>query len=200
MGAGGRTGTGTTQVGQTSPFGKYLGNPIAAGLAASRTSPAGMYQRTLPFPVSFGTPVFDTATLTRTQNLGTTTLGGLGGLGGAAGLGGLNTGQANAMRFAGASSAGIRRAPGYLTEPVFELPTRPAVETVRTDLQGVIARTSRLPSRDSIRVSSDGETIVLRGQVRDEREKRLAEAVLRLSPGVRAVRNELEFPQEAPKR
>jgi osmotically-inducible protein OsmY len=33
---------------------------------------------------------------------------------------------------------------------------------------------------------------VLRGEVANEREKALAEAIVRLSPGVREVRNELQ--------
>ena len=72
------------------------------------------------------------------------------------------------------------------------MPTRPALTTIQPTLQGVVSRATRLPSRENIQVLTDGATIVLRGQVRDERERRLAEAMIRLSPGVRTVRNELE--------
>ena len=72
--------------------------------------------------------------------------------------------------------------------------TDPLMTALRGDLQAIIARSSRLPSRDNIQVLAQGDTIVLRGMVRDDRERRLAEAVLRLSPGVREIRNELQTP------
>jgi osmotically-inducible protein OsmY len=72
------------------------------------------------------------------------------------------------------------------------MPARPSLTTMRPELQDIVARATRLPSRDRIRVLTDGDTVVLRGLVRDERERRLAEALIRLSPGVRLVRNELE--------
>jgi hypothetical protein len=186
----GTTGRGRTQIGTTSPLGKYYGNPLAAGLPTARNPQGTQYERTFPVPLTFGNPIYDTATLTRTQNQGTTVLGGLGGLG--------TTGTT--QRYAGASSVGIRRAPGYITEPVFDLPARPSMETLRDDLQGVISRSSRLPSRDAIQVLADGETIILRGRVRDERERRLTEAILRLSPGVRLVKNELQTATPPPRK
>src|SRR5256885_7103062 len=45
-----------------------------------------------------------------------------------------------------------------------------------------------------IEVVSDGAVVVLRGAVRDEDEARLAENMIRLTPGVRDVKNELKFP------
>jgi osmotically-inducible protein OsmY len=68
---------------------------------------------------------------------------------------------------------------------------------VQTDLQSIIDRSSRLPSRSRIAVSYDGSVVVLRGEVRDEKERRLAEGILRLSPGVREIRNELTHPGQA---
>jgi hypothetical protein len=187
---GGGGGVGTTQVGSTSPFGRYYGNPLAAGVATSGTgvsaSQASKYYRAFPTTLSFGTPIYGTtgtAGVTRT------------GVGGTTGLGTFGAGgtlSASITTFAGASSAGIRRAPAYITEPVFDVPRRPRGEAIRGDLQAIIDRSSRLPSRSRIRVVTDGEVIILRGQVRDQRERRLAEAVIRLTPGVREVRNELK--------
>jgi osmotically-inducible protein OsmY len=65
----------------------------------------------------------------------------------------------------------------------------------RADLQEIVARSSVLPSKDSIQVMTDGPAIVLEGTVTSEREARLAEMLLRLSPGVRLVRNELTLQQ-----
>ena len=188
--SGGSTGRGrssSSTTGSTSPFGRYNGNPLYNGLATSQSSSSTSTNssaiRQSPVPVSFGTPLYDAASLPRSANQGTTGLG--------------TQGSATASTFAGASSAGIRRAPGYIAEPVFDIPARPALATIQPALQGVVARATRLPSRDRIQVLADGETIVLRGQVRDERERRLAEAMIRLSPGVRSVRNELE-PEKKP--
>jgi hypothetical protein len=197
-GSGGVGGVGTGQVGTTSPFGRYFGNPLAAGISTSGTgvssSQASKYYRAFPTPLSFATPIYGTQIYgTATVNRGTTGIGGTTGTLGATGS------------FAGASSAGIRRAPAYITEPVFDIPPRPRGEAVRADLQGVIDRSTRLPSRGSIRVLTDGEVVILRGEVRDQRERRLAEAIVRLTPGVRQVRNELKPrtlspPRVAPKK
>lgn len=184
-GLGGTTGFGTSRTGQVgagSVFGRFLGNPMAMGLTAGGTSARGTtLVRPFPVALSFGQPLYGTASVTTSPTLGSTALG-------STGLGGSSTLNRNL----GASSAGMRRAPGYITQPVFDMPARPTMAAVRTDLQGIISRSSRLPSRGNIQVLSEGDTIVLRGQVRDERERRLAEGVLRLSPGVYQVRNELQ--------
>lgn len=194
MGGGGFGARGTTQFGATSPFGRFLGNPLAAGRVAGSATQAGSVaaqnQRAYPATLSFGATVTDSANLSRTGNLGTTGLGT--GLGGALGNTGLN------QQFRGASSIGLRRAPAFLTEPVFEVRPAPAAGALRADLQAVVARSDRLQSRDNIRVTSDGEAIVLSGQVGTERERQLAERIIRMTPGVREVRNDLTFPSRPP--
>jgi hypothetical protein len=219
MGSGGRSGTAT--YGQTSPIGRFYGNPLSMGYAGSTTgsntggSIATQGIRAFPETLSFGQPIVNQANL-RTSQLGT----GSGALGGS-GLGG-NLGSSSSLgqqRAFGASSMGTRRAPQYLTEPGFARtqppqqvlpqpqPTpngvgpQPAPVSVQTtvslrgaDLQKVIAGSTRLPSRENINVTvgTDG-VVVLRGTVGSERERRMAEATLRLSPGVREVRNELQM-------
>jgi osmotically-inducible protein OsmY len=177
LGGTGRTG----QIGSGSVFGRYLGNPLAMGYASATSSALGSkYARTFPVTLSFGQALYN-PTVTSSATLGSTALG--------------NT----ANRYPGASSVGMRRAPGYLTVPGFDVPPRPTMAAVRSDLQSVIDRSSRLPSRGNIQVLSEGDTIVLRGQVASERERRLAEGLLRLSPGVRQIRNELRAPGGATK-
>jgi osmotically-inducible protein OsmY len=58
-------------------------------------------------------------------------------------------------------------------------------------LQQYFANSDRLPSHGNIRVEVDGPTVVLRGTVSDDHERRQAEALARLTPGVRDLRNEL---------
>ncbi|MFM7150409.1 MAG: BON domain-containing protein [Gemmataceae bacterium] len=195
--------SGRNSFGTTGPFGRYYGNPLAIGLPTT-TSPANQYQRTFPVPLTFGTPLYGTANLgTSSTGLGTSGLGttGLGGRGlGGLGTGGLGT--TSGSQFSGASSVGIRRSPGYVTEPVFERSVRPGLPGLdpsrvtlvsHPELQSIVSRSTRLPSRDNIRVLSDGETVFLRGMVGTEKERRLTEAVIRLNPGVRDVQNDLEI-------
>lgn len=68
----------------------------------------------------------------------------------------------------------------------------------RPDLQQVIQRSTRLPSAGNIQILTDGQAIILRGQVGSDHERRLAENMLRLSPGVREIRNELDLVEQAP--
>src|SRR5438067_10678905 len=100
---------------------------------------------------------------TGTVGLGTSPAG----FAGATGLGG-QTGTATITTTSvvvGGSSAGIRRAPAYYTALAPDLRTAErSAASLRPDLQAVIDRSSRLPSRGNIRVLSSGDAIVLRGQ------------------------------------
>jgi hypothetical protein len=176
-----RGGTRTTP--STDPTYRYNANPLGIGLASPTSSSAGsQYLRQNPYSnVIFGNPLF--------SNLGTTTTGLTGGTA-TLGLGGTGT-LGTSSNFMGANSLGIRRAPAYTVGMAFDpVPPRPLVE-IRADLQQVIANSSRLPSRGNIRVTVEGGTVVLQGRVTNDRERRLAEALLRLTPGVRDVRNDI---------
>jgi len=65
-------------------------------------------------------------------------------------------------------------------------------QVARQDLQQILAHSSSLPSKDHIQVAAQGEVIVLRGAVADDHERQLAELLIRLSPGVHDVRNDLQ--------
>lgn len=86
------------------------------------------------------------------------------------------------------SLGGSRVVPSGLIEPRKPLPgsLKP-----RHDLQQIIARSSSLPSKETIRVLTNGPVVVLRGSVASEHERRMAEALLRVSPEVTDVRNDL---------
>jgi hypothetical protein len=161
--------------GTTSLIGRYLGNPLAMNNPTVITQPLDQrpvwYNSTTPF----GVPTFN---ITATTPVGTVTI-------------------TTVVPQPVINSIGIRRAPAYTTGIAFDYtPRGPAA--IRTDLQSVIARSSRLPSRDNIRVSMDGSTVVLSGRVATDRERRLADAIVRLTPGVQSVRNELQAPQAPP--
>jgi osmotically-inducible protein OsmY len=121
--------------------------------------------------------------------------------GGGAGINqglGFAGGAAGGMGALGQTNAYALRAPEYSTTIAFQQ-TQPLTPVrVRTDVQAVIARTSSLPSRANIQTVADGDAVVLRGSVASEHERRLAEAIARLTPGVFNVRNELQVKETAP--
>jgi hypothetical protein len=94
------------------------------------------------------------------------------------------------------SGTGTRR-PAYVVGLGAGLrPPGPAV--TQTEVEQVLARSTGLnPNRD-IHVAMDGPAVILRGTVASDYDRRLAEAMIRLSPGVYAVRNELEVKPPAP--
>jgi osmotically-inducible protein OsmY len=68
-----------------------------------------------------------------------------------------------------------------------------------TDVRGVIERSVVLSNPRGIDVAvAEGGTVVLRGNVRDQDEARLAEGMIRLTPGVREVQNQLTYPRNNP--
>jgi hypothetical protein len=170
-----RSGTGGTQaVGSTTFLGPYFGNPQSLGIANS--------SGTLPTTPTFGTVLY---TVTGTGGTSGSSYGGLAGSTGSVG----GTGSNN-MNSLGASSIGVRRAPAYTTALGFDYRPEPP-SRIQSDLQQYISHSDRLASRNDIHVSVDGTTVILRGTVADEHERRLAEALSRLSPGVHDLRNEL---------
>jgi hypothetical protein len=100
----------------------------------------------------------------------------------------------NVTRFTGGSWGPSIGRTGPVLAANLSLPPRPAAPAgaVRNDLQQVISRSTVLTAPGAINVTMDGNTIVLRGTVANDGERRVAENMLRLTPGVRAVRNELE--------
>jgi hypothetical protein len=166
------------------PFMASYANPLALGLG-TRTG-----------QVAFGTPLYGTVATRTTATPGAAVTPGAAGVPGAAGTAGtagiFSTSGYSGAAPVGGSSIGVRRAPQYLTTLGEGFAPRVAAPVeLRLDLQQVVARATSLPSRDNIQVVMDGETVVLRGLVANARERRLAEGMVRLSPGVRYLRNEL---------
>lgn len=73
----------------------------------------------------------------------------------------------------------------------FDLPQKPVVE-IRSTLQPRFDSLSQTPSLRGVAYDLDAEgVVVLRGTVETPAQKRLAENVVKLEPGVKKVRNEL---------
>ena len=61
-----------------------------------------------------------------------------------------------------------------------------------TDFQQAVAVSTDLSKPNNrVQLVLDGNVVVLRGVVQDDRERALAETLASLTPGVRSVRNEL---------
>ncbi len=86
-------------------------------------------------------------------------------------------------------TVGYKAPPTYITSLGFSYqpPTPPKVKEAA---QAVLTRSSTLPK--DLTVMMDGPTVVLQGKVADASQRRLAENLVKLTPGVSAVRNELQ--------
>jgi hypothetical protein len=169
---GGFTG-GTGGVSQYNPFGGYYANPLAIGYPSTSSG-----YGTTSHP--FGQPIYTLTT----------------GIGGQYGTTGTVTITNPATGFS-ATSIGVRRAPAYTTTIGFEHQA-PAVTRLTSEVQQVLAQSTRLSTTRDIQVTSQGRVIVLSGWVADAHDRRLAENLARLTPGIHEVRNELKIQEMAP--
>jgi hypothetical protein len=152
---------------------------------------------------AFGTPLYSSlysgysntvglATNTSiTGTIGTSRVG-TGGIGG--GLGSFTPATGT---IGGIGGLQVRPPAHYTTAIAFKYKTTTPVQ-LRTDLQQILARSTDLANNRTLEVSMDGQTVVLRGKVTDPDLRRLAENMLRLTPGVKMVRNELQVEETAP--
>src|SRR5262249_40038408 len=162
----GTRGTGTVlSPSANNPFKGTFANPLYSGLGTAVTSTTGARA-----PGGLASPLYAITTAAAAT-----------------------TGVASATgpSFLGFTTIGMRKVTPYATGLSEELPfTRVGVVT-SPNLQQIIDRTSALKGRKNITVGVDGNVVVLRGEVSSERERRLAEGILRLEPGVTEIRNEL---------
>jgi len=176
------TGTGSTAISSSNTFASTFANPMWQGRAgaASDQNPGGFGQTLY---TSTGT----TGTGGRYGSTGTGGIGRTGGLGGALG-GSMNDGTVVAQ-------------PVQLSFPaVVRFPVTPvAAPQLQTDLAGMIARSGgAIANPAGVQVTVEGNTVTLRGTVQNEEEARTVVGLVRLTPGVRGVKNELTFPTPAP--
>jgi BON domain len=161
---GGRTGTTTSKPGTTSFLGANYANPLAMGIGTNSS-------------VTSAGPAFGTALYSVTTNQSSTA----------------RTANSTNQNNAGFTSGiGVRRLPAYATTlKIKDPPPPPSASAVQFDLQNMLIQSPQLDSRDAVRVFIDGQAVVLQGQVVDDDERRLVENMVRLTPGVGPVRNEL---------
>lgn len=177
-------------------------NPSAAfsnGANASGATTAGQTTN----GSAFGTSAFSNGTAAgatgATGGLGGSAIGGLGGfggrtggLGGLGGFGGLGGGSGN-------SSAQAKKMIRPIVKPDIDV-VRESPATIATNAQSRLARIPLPKKFRSVVSSVEGSTIVLRGQVATESEKRLVERLVKLEPGIDLVRNEVTVRTSSPER
>jgi hypothetical protein len=175
---GGRTTAGSFAPAQSNVFGGTYGNPLYNGRPGSTNL-------SLTTPGGFGTATYGTIT---------STTGGQGTQGGrnAGGRATINSGLTGGTGGTTGQN-GSTTVVTHLAELKF--PVAPVVPSaLQADLQGQLNRSSMWKAPPSITVEVIDGLVVLRGRVADSDDRRMAEAMVRLTPGVREVRNELTSP------
>ena len=167
-----KSGSGNVVPAASNVFRNYYLNPMSLGMAS--TTGTGGAKGTVKG--TFGQPLYAPATTTSTTPTQ---------------KGRTNT-QAATSTAVSFNTYGMDRSVPYITDLHADIPlvVRPSA-VLHKELTGIVQGSSYLKSNGNIAVSVEGGVVVLRGQVGSERERRLAETMLRFEPGVRDVRNEL---------
>lgn len=193
-------------------LGTFYANPLYQGNSPTTTvGPGGFGSPTFGTSGSSGTAGgstrttgINTGTATNTGRTGTTGTTGMTGTtgrttatSGAANRTGTTATNRNASfnsnsNFTGGEVIPLQRAISYTVTLRFASPSIVPAQ-MQADLQTVIGRSSMIANPGAITISMDGPIVILRGNVKDEDEARTAEGMIRLSPGVKQVRNELKF-------
>lgn len=163
------TGTARSSLQTSNRFAGYYANPMYQGsLTAANTAPGG----------------FGIALYPATSGTGTVT----GGRAGATGL--TNRGLATNTQSGILIPLPVQIS--YVAQMRF--PTPPvATPKLQADLRGII-NTGGLANPKGVEVVVTGTDVTLRGTVKDDEEARLAEGLVRLTPGVGNITNELSYP------
>lgn len=217
-GRGGAAGGGLVPT-PSNPFGPNYNNPMSFGVYPIGTTKSTTVASSAA--VSYGVPLYGTTNTggvggAGTGNLGGGNLGGglgtggvaaggrgVGGLGGGGlgagglgggglgggGLGGLGAGGSGL----GFSTFGVPRAPQYITTLDDSIPLKVhSTPELKGKLDTMIARSTQLNAVRGLNLTVSGGTVTLRGEVPSLRERKKIEGMVRLTPGVRAVNNELK--------
>jgi hypothetical protein len=146
--------------------------------ARANTAPGGFGQAL--YPTSAGN-----STGGRGGAAGRTGAGGLAGRGG--GLGGSTTGTEYGTIVAQPVQIMFPAVPKFASTPI-------AAPKLQADLAGMLARSPSVNAA-GVQVIAEGHTVTLRGTAKSEDEARTIAGMVRMTPGVREVRNELTIPR-----
>lgn len=201
------TGTGaTTSVISTSnPFARTYANPYWQGRAGAQANQV---------PGGFGNVLYNVTTGSTGGSIGYAgSTGSLTGQGGStsisSALGRSTTGSTSGVRGSTSSTLGrtgggvssssvsgiivpMSRTIAYPAVLKFQAPAVPAA-TMHADIRGMLDRSTMITAPQNVQVNLEGDGVVLRGMAENGDEARMVEGMVRLTPGVRFVRNELTF-------
>ena len=185
------TGTAQSSLSQSNFLAGYYADPRFQGLINAQVNAA---------PGGFGQPLYNigaggtgalrggTAGRAGTTGLANRGLTGAGRTGlGAGGLGGLNAQNQSGILIPLPVQIAYVAEVGFAASPM--APTQ-----VQADLRGMLDRSSITTPQNVQIVVNPGNAVTLRGTVKDEDEARLVEGLVRVTPGVGEIRNELTFP------
>ncbi len=190
-GLGGNSSTGLSQ---TNFLSSSFDNPIYQGRAGATIG-------TTPYtPGGFNQPSLGTVT---TGGAGVTGgvggIGGIGGIGGrggagmAGGVAGIGGTSGNASRYAGPSNP-FRANRLFFSANLQFSTNRPFGSAMEVKLRDIVNRSTKVKNPGNLQILVDNNNVVLlRGTVISEKEKTLVEGLIRLTPGVRYVQNELQI-------
>ena len=200
-------GTIPTALNQSNILGGYYANPYFQGRPSSTTIAPGGFGAALygtagggtggagGFPSATGNTI--NARSGTTSGMGAATGGGTFGTTGAGGRtqqgGGQQGGfgqQGNANNQSGIVIP-LPRQISYTATLSFKAPVA-TVPQMATDLRATLDRSTMLGNPRGVSLAMDGGVVVLSGNVATDDEVRLVEGMVRLTPGVRDVRNELK--------
>jgi hypothetical protein len=174
-------------VSPTNAFAGYFASPYVIATAANAASSGGTTMATAR-NATFGQPMYGNMS-GMTGMMGAGTMGGMSGM----------TGMGSRMGMTGTTGTSgapftLTISPGGLGNTSAPPPTTGATNSpLQTQLVTLIQGSSSLPSKATIRVQVAGGTVILSGTVADDHERRLAANLLRLTPGVGEVRNDLQL-------
>jgi hypothetical protein len=166
--------TQSSSLSSSNPFAGFYANPWAMGYNSGTGSAAA---------AAFGSPVFGT-----NNNNSRNSSGRVGGGGSIGGLGGSNSANANQSGIV----IPIQAQMNYTA--LMRFPHQPpAVNRIQTEVRTVLDQSSMIASAKTVEVLTDKDNnVTLRGTVADLEEAVLIEGMVRLTPGVRLIRNELK--------
>lgn len=122
--------------------------------------------------------------------------GGTTGLGGTAGL---RSGSTSGMTFPGGAFGPSIGRTGPIIGSTLIFDRSPRIELDRrTDVQDIVARTTAITAPAGVNAALNSGVLYLRGSVKSAGERQLLENMMRLQPGVREIRNELEVHADRP--
>ncbi|MSU77561.1 MAG: BON domain-containing protein [Gemmataceae bacterium] len=189
IGAGGGIGSGNTAAPQNIVAVETQAITGSAGSATTIPSSSNPFNLTYVDPLSLGLPskyskqIGSPAKITGTFGKGiwTTTTTNVG------------TGKATtSTTTAGFSTYGTPRAPVYMTALSEDFPRVVHVpQKLQGELRATIDRSSFIKNKEGIQVVVNGNIVELHGQVANDRERRLIEGMMSMTPGVRQVNNQL---------